>query len=88
MLGQSVAERWKFPPLVVDIIRDHHVPTDHASSIVYLADIIAHNEGILGMDYSGHMLMVDKYLEQEPGELIFKMNNMLQQSKDTIEGLI
>ncbi|MBW1666433.1 MAG: HDOD domain-containing protein [Deltaproteobacteria bacterium] len=55
-LGAKVAESWNFPPVMVDIIRNHHNPNrapsdDPNTPIVYLADSICMMIGVgLGAD--------------------------------------
>lgn len=47
-VGAMVAEKWNFPDVIVSVIRHHHEPdlapetTKKLTSIVYLADMIAH----------------------------------------------
>lgn len=47
-VGAMVAEKWNFPEVIVSVIRHHHEPdlapeaTKKLTSIVYLADMIAH----------------------------------------------
>lgn len=52
-LGGMVAENWKFSPMMIEIIRNHHLPQESSisefeSSIVYMADTICMMMGIGG----------------------------------------
>ncbi|MBW2644281.1 MAG: HDOD domain-containing protein [Deltaproteobacteria bacterium] len=49
-LGGMVAENWNFSPMMVEIIRNHHLPQESSisefeSSIVYMADTICNDDG-------------------------------------------
>lgn len=47
-IGAKIAEKWNFPPIIVNVIRYHHSPenapedTRTLASVVYLADMLVH----------------------------------------------
>lgn len=49
-IGALIAEKWNFPTIIISVIRHHHEPdlapssTKKLTSLVYLADMIAHFE--------------------------------------------
>lgn len=68
-LGAKVAEKWKFSPATVDIIRNHHTPERSASQdfhlpVIYLADAICMMIGVGvgadGLAYRYQQDIVDK----------------------------
>lgn len=53
-IGACIAEKWNFPPVLIDVLRYHHNPENAPESskeltnIIYLADMIAHySEGLI-----------------------------------------
>ena len=68
-LGGMVAENWKFSPMMIEIIRNHHLPQESSisefeSSIVYMADTICMMMGIGGgsdgLAYRFHRKVVER----------------------------
>ena len=68
-LGGRVAENWNFSPMMVEIIRNHHLPQESSisefeSSIVYMADTICMMMGIGvgsdGLAYRFHQKVVER----------------------------
>jgi putative nucleotidyltransferase with HDIG domain len=89
MIGETVAQRWHFPSEVIDIIRHHHAPVSRLSSIIFLADLVVHQEEKrLENDLLRESSPVQKYLGETYPEFIHDMRNVYRQSMATIEGLI
>jgi putative nucleotidyltransferase with HDIG domain len=94
-LGGRVAERWKFSPKLVNIIRNHHLPDeneeyDFETCIVHLADTICMMMGIGvgsdGLSYRFHQEAVDRlgFSERDFQDIIAGYGEKLQQ----VEGLM
>jgi putative nucleotidyltransferase with HDIG domain len=68
-IGARIGEKWGFSPLMVQVIRNHHIPKDSSSEdlslpIVYLSDSICMMMGIGGgsdgLAYRYHQDVVDR----------------------------
>jgi len=68
-LGGIVADKWKFSPEMIEIIRNHHVPqnstkTEFETAIVYMADTLCMMMGLGvgsdGLSYRFHQETVDR----------------------------
>ncbi|MBN2126372.1 MAG: HDOD domain-containing protein [Deltaproteobacteria bacterium] len=93
-LGALVAEKWKFSPKMVEIIRNHHLPGgpegfDLETAIVYLADTLCMMIGIGvgsdGLAYRFHKDVVERlnFTERDLQETIAGFGEKMQQ----VEGL-
>lgn len=89
-LGGMVAEKWKFSPKMVEIIRNHHLPQESSmsefeSSIVYMADTICMMMGIGvgsdGLAYRFHQEVVKRlfFTERDFQEVIAGFGEKLEQ---------
>lgn len=56
-IGSFIAEKWNFPPVLIDVLRYHHSPesapesSQELTKIIYIADMMAHYSESL-VDYS------------------------------------
>lgn len=63
-VGRTLAEHWKFPLLIQEAIASHHAPMiadyDRITSVVHVADAIAHALDFGGLDDDVVPMVVDK----------------------------
>ena len=96
-LGGMVAEKWKFSPKMVYIIRNHHLSEesskdDFETSIVYLADTLCMMMGIGvgsdGLAYRFHKDVVERlgFSEKDFQEVIAGFGEKLHQVEEFING--
>ncbi len=52
-IGTTVAEKWHFPPEVIAIIKNHHVPNDRLSALTYVISNTVYQEE-KGIPYEEH----------------------------------
>lgn len=95
-LGGLVAKAWQFSPVMVEIIRNHHVPQDAAMGqtetyIVYLADTLCMMMGIgVGSDGLAYRFHKDavKFLdltERDFQEIMSSFGEKLQEVEDLMQ---
>ena len=95
-LGGMVAESWQFSPVMVEIIRNHHVPQDAKTGtaethIVYMADTMCMMMGIgVGSDGLAYRFHKDavKYLdltERDFQEIMSSFGEKLQEVEDLLQ---
>ena len=94
-LGGMVAEKWKFSPKMVDIIRNHHLHDESAkndleTSIVYLADTLCMMMGIGGgadgLYYRFHKEVIESlgFTDKDFQEIMANFGTKLQSVEEMI----
>lgn len=71
-IGALIAEKWNFPPVLVNVIRYHHSPEDapeefrKLTEIVYIADIIVmYSDGMIEYDQISNKVLEDLGIDSE-----------------------
>jgi len=88
-IGEYVAERWHFPPEVIEIIKYHHAPMNRATSIISLVDFIVHRqENGQRTGAPIETLAIEKYLGKPYAVLLEEVETVYKQNSAQIEGLL
>ncbi len=88
-VGEYIVEKWNFPDIIKDAVRNHHSPVDSKVdpvlvSAVHFADIIAH---ILHVGESGDKLVgkYERFAEQNLGLTLTYMETLIPDIEDELE---
>jgi len=95
-LGGVVADKWKFSPEMIEIIRNHHVPqksttTEFETAVVYMADTLCMMMGLGvgsdGLSYRFHQETVDrlKLGEKEIQRIIVNFGDKIGQVEELMQ---
>jgi len=95
-LGGVVADKWKFSPEMIEIIRNHHVPqksttTEFETAVVYMADTLCMMMGLGvgsdGLSYRFHQETVDrlKLGEKEIQQIIVNFGDKIGEVEELMQ---
>lgn len=83
-IGALIAEKWNFPAIISETIRNHHTPdpAQELSSIVYIANMIAHyqDEIVEFYQFDATILKVFKIITEEQLQQISERLNLAFQA--------
>lgn|GEM_PF-193833 len=86
LIGNIIAKKWKFPPLICEVIRCHHNPREAASHadavfLVYLANIYTYYnaEKLLFENIDTNVL---EYFEINSKDRVKEISNLIQEAYD------